>query len=97
MSTLAEIESAVESLPARQQELLLRHLEMKLHGRSTAVASLVLEEGRPVLVAPPRCPGDDARGGQGGAGGFPVSALLDVNVLLACDWQTHAGHVQVLS
>ena len=56
MSTLAEIEQAVESLPAQQQELLLRHLKMKLHGRFAGAARLVLEDGRPVLVAPPGAP-----------------------------------------
>ena len=52
MSTLTEIESAVESLPEQQQEMLLRHLEIKLHGRSAGVARVVLENGVPVLVAP---------------------------------------------
>jgi hypothetical protein len=56
MSTLAEIEFAVDSLTTQQQELLLRHLEIKLYGRSGASASLAFENGRPVLVAPPGAP-----------------------------------------
>ena len=56
MSTLTEIESAVESLPVPLQELLLRHLEMKLHRHSAGAAHLVLEEGSPVLVAPAGAP-----------------------------------------
>ncbi|HSI11402.1 MAG TPA: hypothetical protein VK961_05135 [Chthoniobacter sp.] len=54
--SLAEIESAVESLPADQQELLLRHLTVKLYGDNKASASLVVENGRPVLVAPAGAP-----------------------------------------
>jgi hypothetical protein len=49
--SLAEIESAVESLPADQQELLVRHLTVKLYGNSQSSARLVVEDGRPVLVA----------------------------------------------
>ncbi|WP_042724959.1 hypothetical protein [Chthoniobacter flavus] len=54
--SLAEIESAVESLPAQEQELLLRHLTKKLYGGQSATATLVMENGRPVLVAPPGAP-----------------------------------------
>lgn len=54
--SFAEIESAVESLPAQEQELLLRHLTMKLYGGTSANATLVMENGRPVLVAPPGAP-----------------------------------------
>ena len=56
MSTLTEIESAVASLPVSQQELLLRWLAGKLHGRPTGPASLIVENGSPVLVAPPGAP-----------------------------------------
>ncbi len=54
--SLAEIESAVESLPAQEQELLLRHLTVKLYGGPSASATLVVENGRSVLVAPPGAP-----------------------------------------
>jgi len=54
--SLAEIESAVESLPADQQELLLRHLTVKLYGDTKTSASLVVKDGRPVLVAPAGAP-----------------------------------------
>ena len=56
MSTLAEIEQAADTLPAEEQETLLRHLEGKLRARTTAVARLVVENGQPVLVAPPGAP-----------------------------------------
>ena len=50
MSTLLEIEAAADTLPAHQQLALLRHLESRLRGR------LVMENGIPVLVAPPGAP-----------------------------------------
>lgn len=56
MSTLAEIETAVAALPPQEQELLLRHLEMKFYGSSSTTARLVMENGRPVLAAPPGAP-----------------------------------------
>ena len=56
MSTLAEIEAAVDTLPAPQQMTLLRHLETKLRKASATAARLVLERGQPVLVAPPGAP-----------------------------------------
>ncbi len=54
--SLAEIESALESLPRSQQELLLRRLETRLHGIAEERARLVMEDGRPVLVAPAGAP-----------------------------------------
>jgi len=56
MSTLAEIEAAVDTLPTPQQMTLLRHLETKLRKASATAARLVLEGGQPVLVAPPGAP-----------------------------------------
>ena len=56
MSTVAEIEAAVDTLPTPQQVTLLRHLETKLRKASATAARLVLESGQPVLVAPPGAP-----------------------------------------
>ena len=56
MSTLAEIEAAVDTLPTSQQVTLLRHSETKLRRATAASARLVLEGGQPVLVAPPGAP-----------------------------------------
>jgi hypothetical protein len=54
MSTLAEIEAAMEALPASEQLALLRRLERRL--RAADRARLVEEDGVPVLVAPPGAP-----------------------------------------
>jgi predicted ATPase len=56
MSTLVEIEKAADALPEAQQLALLRHLEAKLHGDRSGGARLVVENGQPVLVAPPGAP-----------------------------------------
>jgi len=56
MSTLSEIEKAADALPAEEQETLRRHLETKLRARAAATARLVIEDGQPVLVAPPDAP-----------------------------------------
>ena len=56
MSTLAEIEAAVDTLPTPPQMTLRRHLETKLRKASATAARLVLERGQPVLVAPPGAP-----------------------------------------
>jgi hypothetical protein len=45
MSTLGEIEAAVDTLPTPQQMTLLRHLETKLRKASATAARLVLEGG----------------------------------------------------
>ena len=51
MSTLTEIESAVEALPRREQETLLRHLAVKLRAPAK-VAATALRKRWP--VAPPK-------------------------------------------
>jgi hypothetical protein len=56
MSTLAEIETAVDSLPLAQQEALLHRLEMKVRARAAERGKLVIENGHAVLVAPPGAP-----------------------------------------
>ena len=56
MSTLAEIEAAVEALPAAEQFILLHRLEVKMRERPQGRARLVMENGRAVLVAPPGAP-----------------------------------------
>jgi hypothetical protein len=56
MSTLAEIEAAVDTLTAPEQEQLLRTLRAKLSSRVAPAAQLVFEDGRAVLVAPPNAP-----------------------------------------
>lgn len=48
------------------------------------------EFGRLVLVASPDAPPDDPGAREGHFGRTPVSHLLDVNMLLACAWSTHA-------
>lgn len=52
MSTLAEIEAAVEKLPRPQQETLFRHLAVRLGGEAPAAFSIVTEaDGLPVIRA----------------------------------------------
>ena len=52
MSTLAEIEAAVETLPRPQQETLLRHLVVRLGGEVPASFSIVTDaDGLPVIRA----------------------------------------------
>lgn len=53
MSTLAEIEAAVETLPRPQQETLLRHLVLKLGVEVPASFSVTTEpDGLPVIRTP---------------------------------------------
>jgi hypothetical protein len=56
MSTLAEIEEAVDALPKAEQVALLRHIESKVLGVAATGGRLVMENGRAVLVAPPDAP-----------------------------------------
>ena len=56
MSTLAEIEDAVDALPQSEQVALLRHIELKVRGATATGGRLVMENGRAVLVAPPDAP-----------------------------------------
>ena len=50
MSTLAEIEAAVETLPRPQQETLLRHLAVRLGGEVSPSFSIATEaDGLPVI------------------------------------------------
>lgn len=56
MSTLAEIEAAVETLPTEEQFILLKRLETKVRERQPERGRLVMENGRAVLVAPPGAP-----------------------------------------
>jgi len=56
MSTITEIEAAVESLPAEKQWILLQRLETKMREQRPERAQLVMENGRAVLVAPPGAP-----------------------------------------
>jgi hypothetical protein len=56
MSTLAEIEAAVNALPEPQQEILLHRLEMKMRARNLEGGRLVMENGHAVLAAPPGAP-----------------------------------------
>lgn len=58
MSTLAEIEAAVEALPEAEREVLLRRLISKVQPPSEAQesAKVVMEDGFAVLVAPPGAP-----------------------------------------
>lgn len=52
MSTLAEIEAAVETLPRPQQETLLRHLAVRLGGEVPVAFSIATEaDGLPVVRA----------------------------------------------
>ncbi len=39
MSTITEIENAVDALSQREQQTLLQHLTVKLHGRAGAVSA----------------------------------------------------------
>ena len=50
MSTIAEIEAAVDALPSPQQEELLRHIEERLRERqkSKRALPLVPSTGRPI-------------------------------------------------
>lgn len=56
MSTLPEIEAAVAALPEHEQEALLLSLTERISSSKGARAKLVMENGRPVLVAPPGAP-----------------------------------------
>ena len=56
VSTLAEIEAAIDSLPQAEQVTLLRHIESKVRHAVSASGMLVMENGRAVLVAPPGAP-----------------------------------------
>ena len=50
MSTLTEIEAAVETLPRPEQETLLRHLAVRLSGEVRAACSILTEaDGLPVI------------------------------------------------
>ncbi len=53
MSTLTEIESAVDALPWTEQKELLRHLEKRLQDRQEAMRRLPLvpATGRPITQA----------------------------------------------
>ena len=52
MSTLTEIEAAVETLPRPEQETLLRHLAERLGGEARASFSIATEaDGLPVIRA----------------------------------------------
>ena len=52
MSTLAEIEAAVETLPRPQQETLLRHLAVRLGGEVPRLSPFATEaDGLPVIRA----------------------------------------------
>jgi hypothetical protein len=56
VSTLAEIEEAVDALPPAEQVALLRRIESKVRGTIAAGGRLVMENGRAVLLAPPGAP-----------------------------------------
>ncbi len=52
MSTLTEIEASVERLPRPQQEILFRHLAVRLGGEVPASFSIAMEaDGLPVIPA----------------------------------------------
>lgn len=52
MSTLPEIEAAVETLPRPEQETLLRHLAERLGGEVRAAVPIATEaDGQPVIRA----------------------------------------------
>ena len=52
MSTLAEIQAAVETLPRPEQETLLRHLALRLGGEARAAFSIAMKaDGLPVIRA----------------------------------------------
>ena len=56
MSTLAEIEEAVDALPQAEQVALLRHVESKVRGATATGGKLVVKNSHAVLVAPPGAP-----------------------------------------
>jgi ethanolamine utilization microcompartment shell protein EutL len=56
MSSLAEIEAAVEALPDADREILLRRLVARSSSQAQTNATLVMEDGFAVLVAPPGAP-----------------------------------------
>ena len=56
MSTLAEIEAAVDALPQADQVALLRRIELKVRGAMSTGGKLVMENGHAVLVVPPGSP-----------------------------------------
>ena len=56
MSTLQEIEEAVDALPQAEQVALLRRIESKVRSAPPAAGRLVMENGHAVLVAPPGAP-----------------------------------------
>jgi hypothetical protein len=61
------------------------YLETVESGDVADRATLIRGEfGRSVLVAPPQCPADDRRAGQGNPRRRGMSHLLDVNLLAAC-------------
>ena len=56
LSTLAEIEEAVNALPQAEQVALLRHIESKVRGATATGGKLVVENSHAVLVDPPGAP-----------------------------------------
>ena len=78
MSTLLEIEAAVELLPTDQQAELVRVLTARLNSTGTQPrkARLVRESDEVLLEAPPGCPTHDARKYQADAGRLAMSMAL---------------------
>ena len=56
MSTLTEIEAAVEALPDAEREILLQRLAARPRQNPQESGKLVMEDGFAVLVAPPGAP-----------------------------------------
>lgn len=56
MSTLAEIEAAVEALPDAEREILFQRLAARPRQKPQESGKLVMEDGFAVLVAPPGAP-----------------------------------------
>ena len=56
MSTLQEIEAAVDALSKAEQMALLHRIELKVRGDSSERGELVVENGRLALTAPAGAP-----------------------------------------
>jgi len=56
MSTLTEIEAAVNALPWDEQMTLLRRMELKIRDAAPSRGRLVMENGHAVLAAPQGAP-----------------------------------------